>query len=216
MWWLLAIPVIGAGKLIYDVLTEESVVEPPRKKTVLQLNLERLRAQLHGHTERKVAILGQPGAGKSSLLKGMTNGKVKPMPVIGTETDATDWSKDSQCSLLSFYDDMVFVDVPGYDTTAHPTDFFKSYFPWDAFDVFILVVGGKIHLADESIYKCIVQQNKKTLVARSFSENLDASEKSLVQSDLKARFSDNDSANLIFFSNRNGEGITSLYRRVRL
>lgn len=104
MWWL-AIPVIGlVGKVIYDAVTDEYEAPSPRRKTTLELNLERLEKQLRSHSGYKIAILGQPGAGKSSLLKKMTNGKVKPLPVIGTQTDATDWSSDTACNLLSVYE----------------------------------------------------------------------------------------------------------------
>ena len=129
MWWL-AIPVIGlVGKAIYDAVTDEDEAPSPRRKTTLELNLERLEEQLRSHSGYKIAILGQPGAGKSSLLKKMTNGKVKPLPVIGAQTDATDWSSDTACNLLSVYERYVFADVPGYDTSSHPLYVFSSSFP---------------------------------------------------------------------------------------
>ena len=69
MWWL-AIPVIGlVGKAIYHAVTDEDEAPSPRRKTTLELNLERLEEQLKSHSGYKIAILGQPGAGKSSLLK---------------------------------------------------------------------------------------------------------------------------------------------------
>jgi hypothetical protein len=88
MWWL-AIPAVGLiGKLVIDVLAEPTKASP-RIRTTLEKNLSRLRATLREAGSHRIAILGQPGAGKSSLLKKMTGGKVTPAPVIGVETDAT-------------------------------------------------------------------------------------------------------------------------------
>ena len=98
MLWL-AIPfAVILGKVIYDASSSPS--PPAPEKTVLQKNLLRLGSLLRKEPGYKVAILGQPGAGKSSLLKKMTKGQVTPLPVIGIQTDATDWSQDHACALL--------------------------------------------------------------------------------------------------------------------
>jgi GTPase Era involved in 16S rRNA processing len=214
MWWLIPIAVVGVGKVIYDALSDEPVRSRPRQKTVLESNLERLSVQLRSQNGKKIAILGQPGAGKSSLLKGMTGGAVEPPPVIGTQTDATNWSNEANCSLLSRYQEYVFADVPGYDTESHPTAAFLSYFPWDQFDAFILVVGGKLHLADESIYRYVAQQSKKVFLARSFSESLSESDRAAAESDIRARLSAPADTQFVFFSNRSGEGVSDIYRAI--
>lgn len=165
MWWLIPIAVVGVGKVIYD-LTNEPARTKPTQKTVLESNLERLSVQLRSQRGRKIAILGQPGAGKSSLLKGMTSGVIDPLPVIGTQTDATNWSIDPECSLISKHKDYIFTDVPGYDTDSHPTAVFASLFPWNQFDAFIFVVSGKLHQADEIIYKYVARQGKKVFLVR--------------------------------------------------
>ena len=167
MWWL-AIPVIGlVGKAIYDAVTDEDEAPSPRRKTTLELNLERLEEQLQSHSGYKIAILGQPGAGKSSLLKKMTNGKVKPLPVIGAQTDATDWSSDTACNLLSVYERYVFADVPGYDTSSHPLYVFSSSFPFRHFDAFIFVIHGKLHSSDEDVFRLISRSGKRISIAKS-------------------------------------------------
>lgn len=214
MWWLIPIAVVGVGKVIYD-LANEPVRTKPTQKTVLESNLERLRVQLKSQRGRKIAILGQPGAGKSSLLKGMTNGLVDPLPVIGTQTDATNWSVDPDCSLLSKHQEYIFTDVPGYDTDSHPTAVFTSLFPWDQFDAFIFVVRGKLHQADEVIYKHFAIQGKNVFLARSFSESLSEQDRAAVESDLRFRFSASPRTQLFFFSNRTSEGVTDIYHAIQ-
>lgn len=215
MWWLIPIAVVGVGKVIYDAIANGSDIEMSRKRSILESNLDRLGIELRSRNEKKVGILGQPGAGKSSLLKGMTGGAVRPLPVIGTQTDATNWSEDTNCPLLSFHQEYVFVDVPGYDTASHPTSVFILNFPWNQFDIFILVIGGKLHLADESIYMRIEQEGKKIYFARSFSESLDESDKVAALRDLRTRFSASKKKRVIFFSNRTGDGVADVYRSIK-
>ena len=215
MWWL-AVPVIGlVGKAIYDAVTDEDEAPSPRRKTTLELNLERLEEQLRSHSGYKIAILGQPGAGKSSLLKKMTNGKVKPLPVIGAQTDATDWSSDTACNLLSVYERYVFADVPGYDTSSHPLYVFSSSFPFRHFDAFIFVIHGKLHSSDEDVFRLISRSGKRISIAESFSDSLESDDIVSVENDIRTRLSLSDSASILFFSNRTGAGIESVFNSIK-
>lgn len=216
MLWLL-IPVIGlVGKVIYDSVTEESAPAPApvRRKTTLESNLERLSRELRSENGRKIAIIGQPGAGKSSLLKKMTGGKVVPLPVIGNHTDATNWSSDIGCNLLSRYNGKVFSDVPGYDTQTHPVDVFKSNFPFRDFDGFLFVVRGKLYGADEEIFRLASRIGKPIFIARSFLDSLDEGELEVSEEDIKKRLSVPQSAKFFFFSNRTDEGVDAIFRAI--
>jgi predicted GTPase len=215
MWWL-AIPVIGlVGKAIYDAVVDESEPPSPRRKTTLEINLERLEGQLRSHSGCKIAILGQPGSGKSSLLKKITKGKVRPLPIIGVQTDATNWASDLGCSLLSVYENYVFADVPGYDTVLHPLQVFSSCFPFKYFDAFVFVTQGKLHASDEEMYRQIVKAGKKVIVARSFSEGLQSENIGSVENDIRTRLSIAKSVSIIFFSNKTGDGIETVFDSIR-
>lgn len=214
MWWL-AIPVVGlVGKLIYDSVVENGYSPSLPKKTVLESNLERLKSELRSEVGRKVAIIGQPGAGKSSLLKKMTGGRVVPLPVIGNYTDATNWSIDVDCNLLSRYNGKVFSDVPGYDTQTHPVNIFKSNFPFWDFDAFLFVVNGKLHGADEEIFQMASRTGKPICIARSFLDSLDEDELKIGESDIRRRLAVSPSVKFFFFSNRTGEGVDEIFRAV--
>jgi predicted GTPase len=215
MWWL-AIPIIGlVGKAVYDAINDEDIKPSPRRKTTLELSFVRLERELQSQKRYKVAILGQPGSGKSSLLKKMTNSKVKPLPIIGVQTDATDWSSDASCNLLSVYEDYAFADVPGYDTSSHPLNIFFSSFPFQHFDAFIFVIHGKLHSSDEDIFRLIAKHGKKICIAKSFSDSLQSGDIKPVEDDIRRRLSISNSNPILFFSNRTGEGIDFVFKSIQ-
>jgi len=205
---VIAIGAIGMA-LFKGATTKPKKSIRARKKSVLELNINRLVNELcfPCNSGPKIAILGQPGAGKSSLLINMTKSKVRPLPTVGTQTDATDWSKDISCNLLSSYKDQVFADVPGYDTSSHPTSVFLSYFPFKHFDKFILVIHGKLHSSDEDIFYKIMKSGKQYCIARSYADTLNNAEKTSIKHDIQRRLSLPSSHPVLFFSNKTREGI---------
>jgi predicted GTPase len=214
MWWLIIPALAVVASAIYDDTTEEDEA-PLQSKTILELNIQRLKGLLYIYDSmQKVAIIGQPGAGKSSLLKKMTNGKAIPMPVIGTHTDATNWANDHECDLLSQYENFVFADVPGYDTLSHPLDVFLSSFPFTRFDAFIFVVHGKLLSSDEKIFRLIVKSGKQLCVVRSFSDSIESEDCLSVENDIRKQLRLEDSIPIKFFSNRTGEGIEPIFNAI--
>lgn len=216
MWWLV-VPAVGLlGKIVIDALDEPSAASSkPKVKSTLERNLARLRSELCSAGRHRIAILGQPGAGKSSLLKKMTVGKVVPLPVIGTQTDATNWADSVDCDMLSRFGHYTFVDVPGYDTATHPVDVVLNQLPFGEIDAFIFVVRGKLRGADEQIFRAIARSGKPVCVARSFADSLNEDERAAVTLDLQQRFGLSSDHHIGFFSNRNGEGVAAIFNAVR-
>jgi GTPase Era involved in 16S rRNA processing len=163
-------------------------------------------------SKRKIAILEQPGAGKSSLLNLLTEGRCIPKPLIGPQTDQTDWSVNANITLSHTYENLLFVDAPGYNTVTHPVNTFATQFPFQVFDRVIVVVSGKILEADEKVWRALTSKKatKDILVVRTFSESLEESEQQEILLDLRRKFG----MNVIFVSNRTKSGLDTVFRHI--
>ncbi|WP_312510531.1 GTPase [Massilia sp.] len=215
MWWLAVPVVIGVGKLIYEVMTDESAAQPtPVPDTALVNNLRALRELTRKPDPRRVAFLGQPGAGKSTIVSKLSNGRARPAPVIGVNTDATNWAKYTGVDLLCRWERREAADVPGYDTSAHPVSAFVQHFPFENFGKICLVVHGKVHAADVAIYEAIRRHGIAPIVVRSRAESVDAPDRETVRNDLCRQFSGLAPSSVVFVSSRTGEGIKELRGRL--
>ena len=177
-------------------------------------NLRALRALTNNPDIRRVAFLGQPGAGKSTIVSKLSKGRARPAPVIGVNTDATTWAESTGVDLLCRWGRRVAADVPGYDTSSHPVSAFVTYFPFDNFGKICLVVHNKIHGADIEIYQAISREEIMPIVIRSQAESLDMDEREAVRKDLCQRFTGLTPSSVLFVSGRTGEGLDEL--RLRL
>lgn len=183
---------------------------------ILNQNFNRLTDDLHfsDQDQRTIAVFGQPGAGKSSLINKITNGNCEPKPVIGQQTDATDWSTNPLVDLLHANGKAIFIDTPGYGTAKHPLSSYLTHFPFGSIDHYLFVVKGKIHQADEEMFQYIIQfasPDSNIILIRSFSDDLTDEEKFQVKRDLFAKLRYKiHKIPLVFLSNRTGDGLSEL------
>ena len=91
-----------------------------------------------------VALFGQPGAGKSSLINKIVGRKVAE---TGVETDKT----VKEASYL--HNGLRLVDLPGYGTAKFPKIGYKEKFHLETFDLFLCVTSGKFHQADTELFR---------------------------------------------------------------
>ena len=102
-------------------------------------------------TKVSIALFGQPGAGKSSLINKILGKKVAE---VGVETDKTIEEASYEANGLKF------VDLPGYGTKNFPKDTYFQRFNIQQFDLFLCVTSGKLHQADTEFFQALVQNNK--------------------------------------------------------
>lgn len=214
MWWLAVPAVIGLGKLIYDTVKDEPAPRPAAPDTPLIKNLRALRELTEKPDPHRVAFLGQPGAGKSTIISELSNGRARPAPVIGVNTDATNWANHVGVDLLCRWGKRVAADVPGYDTSSHPVSAFVTHFPFANFDKICLVISGKIHGSDINIYEAIRRSGAALIVVRARAESVLPAERQAVKDDLCQRFVGLTASSIVFVSSRTGEGLPELRRRL--
>lgn len=186
----------------------------PTNHAILHQNFNRLNNDLHFSNQPTIAVFGQPGAGKSSLIHKITNGNCEPKPLIGQQTDATDWSTNPLVDLLHASETSIYIDTPGYGTAHHPLSSYLSHFPFSSIDTYLFVVKGKIRQTDEEMFQYITQftnPDSNIVLIRSFSDDLTDEEKFQVKRDLFAKLRYKlHNIPLVFLSNRTGDGLSEL------
>lgn len=113
-------------------------------------NIRRM-ADEGNHTTVSVALFGQPGAGKSSLINKIIGQKVAE---VGVETDKTTEAASYEVKGLRF------VDLPGYGTKNFPKESYFQKFEIQKFDLFLCVTSGKLHQADTELFQELMHQKK--------------------------------------------------------
>ncbi|MDG0810810.1 GTPase [Cohnella rhizosphaerae] len=179
--------------------------------TVLERNLRRLAAELAVIPRtRKIAILGQPGAGKSALLDLLTDRGCVPRPVVGQRTDATSWAHDPNAALIHRCGEAVFVDSPGHGTAAHPAEAFFRLFPYRSFDRLLLVFKDKLHAADDRLLAGIAKAGlaERTMLVRSFADGLLPEEREPLRRELAGKFA----GAFAWYSARDRSGLAEIER----
>ena len=95
-------------------------------------------------TPVKIALLGQPGAGKSSVINSLIGERLFE---TGVHTDTTVESKEVKWGSL------VITDLPGYGTKAFPIDAWKNKFSVDQYDLYLFVFSGKLSESDGKLFQ---------------------------------------------------------------
>jgi len=126
---------------------------------------DRLRKQIEAEQrdKLKIALFGQPGAGKSSLINRIVGQNVAK---TGAGTDIT-----VEAQVID-YEDLLIVDLPGYGTSKFPpNEWFREFSPMD-YDLFLCVFSGKFHEADTSFFQQLKNSGKVCLFVRNKHDDL--------------------------------------------
>ncbi|SEJ91565.1 GTPase family protein [Paraburkholderia diazotrophica] len=162
------------------------------------------------NTTVSVALFGQPGAGKSSLINKIVGKRVAE---VGVETDKTVDATPYEVNGLRF------VDLPGYGTSRFPKASYFSDFKLQNFDLFLCVTSGKLHQADTELFRELHKQGKVCIYVVNKVDEL--WEEGVGIDELKARKERDISKNLeipvktIFTSCRTSEGLDQLNTEIK-
>ncbi|MBR2142960.1 GTPase [Anaerovibrio sp.] len=175
--------------------------------------LEKAREELD--TELRIALIGQPGAGKSSLINQIMGKKIFE---TGVHTDTT--SKAEEARL----DKMYIVDLPGYGTNRFPFHDWVNEFQPQNYDLYLFVFNGKLHESDAQMFQALKEWSDEEkrgrihplFIVRNFSDSIWDEEKTEselrneIVKDVREKIQD-ESVKVYFTScGRHPEGIDDL------
>lgn len=105
-----------------------------------------------------IALFGQPGSGKSSLINRLTGQRLAKE---GVRTDTTNEAAKYDWNGLHL------VDLPGYGTSKFPGDTYADRFGIRDFDLFLCVFDGKLHKDDTLLFRSLRDLGKVCLFVRN-------------------------------------------------
>lgn len=172
-----------------------------------------LREQLEKEmqTTVSVALFGQPGAGKSSLINKMIGEKVAQ---VGVETDKTTEAESHSHTAKG----VTFVDLPGYGTSAFPKEGFFERFDIQRRDLFLCVTSGKLHQSDTEFFQDLTKAGKVCIFVSNKCDEL--WEEDVPVDQLRQRWCEDIAKHVgrpvpvIFTSCRTGDGLDELQRAI--
>ena len=132
--------------------------------------LEKIKMDHGTHTQ--IAVVGQPGAGKSSIINALIEDKVAR---TGQGTDITRKAERYRYEFLEI------VDLPGYGTTMFPLSEWKEKFKIHQYDIVFFVFSGKLTKDDCDLFESLADYNKSghkkpLLLIRNHSSDLASNE----------------------------------------
>lgn len=183
-------------------------------KDEIEKAARRIRGE--GRKPLRIAVFGQPGAGKSSLINALLGQDVAK---VGAEADVTTEARgyaftnsDSEFTLES---GMELWDLPGYGTSKFPAGAFIEKFDVRSFDLFICAVSGKFTDDDDKLLQDVVESGRPYVLASTkfdtrWQPGLTPDEiKQVIRKDF-AKHLRTDAGRLVLVSVKDGTGLEEL------
>jgi small GTP-binding protein len=159
----------------------------------------------------KIALFGQPGAGKSSIINKIVG---KDIAESGVTTDKT-----TEAQIIEWSNDMILVDLPGYGTAEFPQNDFFDKFDITDYDLFLCVFSGKFHKADTDFFQEIREKGKVALLVRNQADMLwqggktDSELRDEIRKDAQKQVKSNEE--IYFTSCRTSDGFDELEQAIK-
>ncbi|MGQ1477029.1 GTPase [Acinetobacter baumannii] len=133
--------------VINNALKKEESIEDVIKNIQAQV-------ELWESTEVKIAITGQSGSGKSSLINAIAGSKVAPVGFVETTMEPKEYKTENG---------IILVDLPGCGTANFPFETYIDDIQISSFDAIILVTANRFYEADIKLFNYVVNNLKKPI-----------------------------------------------------
>lgn len=169
----------------------------------------RRRAEASDQATVYIAIFGQPGAGKSSLVNAITG---RHLAEVGVENDITSKSIDYE------WNGIFLTDLPGYGTVKFPRETYAEKFQIAKYDLFMCVTDDKLKEDDVAFFKDLAQMGKRCIFVRNKIDSL--YEPGSTDAQLRNRIIKNfenqigKSVRILFTSCRTKDGLAQLVQAI--
>ena len=169
----------------------------------------------------KVAIIGKPNAGKSSLInKLLGENRVIVSDIAGTTRDAID------TEVVKNNNKYIFIDTAGLRKKSKINDnielysYFRSEIAIDRADIVIVLIDGKegISKGDAAIAGLAHEKGKGIIIAINKWDIVEKNDKTIYEftKDIKEEFSYMPYAEIVFISAMTGKRVEQLYEKIDL
>lgn len=157
----------------------------------------------------RIAFVGQPGAGKSSLINAIVG---EPVAAVGQATDVTETAAEYD------YRFQRLVDLPGYGTEKFSYEDWAAEFCPEQYDALVYVCRGKLHQEDESFLHSLAEsadrKQRPIYLVRNHCHDLTEEERQLIADELRLRLPVGRPVSVTFTDCRYGDGIDELKEQI--
>lgn len=136
-----------SNKLVNSALTKEESIEDV-------INNIKAQVDVWENTEVKIAITGQSGSGKSSLINAIAGSKIAPVGFVETTMEPKEYKTENG---------IILVDLPGCGTANFPFESYVDDMKLSEFDAIILVTANRFYEADIKLFNYVTHSLKKPI-----------------------------------------------------
>jgi GTP-binding protein EngB required for normal cell division len=147
---------VGIFETVQDAVNDKLFNDSSTKENSIEDVLKNIKAQvdLWENTEVKIAITGQSGSGKSSLINAIAGAKIAPVGFVETTMEPKEYKTDNV---------IILVDLPGCGTANFPFESYVHDMKLSEFDAIVLVTANRFYEADIKLFNYVTGDLKKPI-----------------------------------------------------